>query len=101
MASTMDSPRPVLPEACDRAPSARTNRSNTCGTISGEMPGPVSTTDNVTALAARSSETSVVITVPGGVWARAFASRFASAWCSRCSSPQTTTGSSNSSSYQR
>src|SRR5664280_2636947 len=39
--------------------------------------------------------------VPGRVWVRALASRLASTWCNRASSPSVSTGSSGRSSSQR
>ncbi len=44
--AAMDSPRPKLPACRDRDLSARTNRSNKCGSSSGAIPGPSSVTVN-------------------------------------------------------
>ena len=49
------------------------------------MPGPLSLTSTVRSSPAVDSATAML--VPGGVWARALASRFATAWRIRSSSP--------------
>ena len=120
-ASTIARPRPV-DEALvvrDRDVSARVNRSNRSGSRSGGMPGPLSVTDTTsrggvgrvprrTVCAAgadppsgSASPTRTVTVAPSGVCLPALESTLASTWCSRCSSPLTSTGSSGSSRTQR
>src|SRR5690606_20472330 len=97
-ARTIARPRPVLPVSRDREVEPRANRSKMCGSSSGAMPGPSSATDRRTSVSCGARVT--VTVVPGGVWARALASRFASTWASREASPGTTTGSSGTASCQ-
>ena len=81
-----------------RDSSPRANRWNTCGCSSAGMPGPSSVA--VTATSSPIARAPTTTVVPAGVWVRALASRFASTWCSRESSPRTSNGSSGRSSCQ-
>ena len=78
----------MLPAAREREESPRANRSKTSGCSSAGMPGP-SSVDGQHGLAGLGRRSAVVTVVPGGVWVRALASRLASTWCSRASSPAT------------
>ncbi|HEX8005807.1 MAG TPA: hypothetical protein VF482_05185 [Trebonia sp.] len=121
-ASTMARPRPVeeLSAGCERDASARVKRSNRSGSRSGGMPGPSSVTvstirgtggtapcstesvpDGGSSGSSASVPSRTVTVVPAGVCRPALLSRFASTWCSRSSSPLTSTGSSGRSSTQR
>ena len=105
--------------ACERDVSARVNRSNRSDSRLAGMPGPslltVSTTRGAGGSVPRVTDsaplpgpasgsmslTRTVTEVPSGVCRPALESRLASTWCSRCSSPLASTGSSGSSRIQR
>ena len=86
-AEAMARPSPVEPPLRDREVSPRAKRSKTSDCSADGMPGPLSATRRTAE--SRSALSDKVTDVPGGVWTRAFASRLATAWCSRASSPVT------------
>src|SRR5919108_537684 len=81
-------PRPPSVRSSERSPC--TNSSNTCGSSSGAMPAPVSSTTSVAVPA--SSSTRTVTPPPAGVYFSAFSTRLLMTCSRRTASPTTQTG---------
>ena len=91
---------PAPPDSRVREESPRVKRSKAVPASSAGRPGP-SSCDGEHGRGRRPRRTPTVTVVPGGVCRRALLSRLVTTWCSRCSSPVTTTGSSGRSSCHR